>query len=205
MSSNLANTNMKQLLTFFLANLLFLSSIYAQQTKNKMNYKNIEIEIKFPGSFEEKENGSFNATIDENYVKGYFLNFEKIILFHEDDQQKYYTTENGEMIPTQHVITSTGYLSSLYVYPVLGKTALLKEVKKAFETKNAKFTYREIKEISVGKHKVFNWRTQHYKNRFEYYLLMGKTYNYLFISTPYGEKDYIEKLLLDVKFINEEK
>ncbi len=173
----------------------------AQNEEKNMVFKNNEIEIKFPGSFQEVNDKTFGNTIGETYEKGYFLDFEQKILFHEDDQEKFYTTDDGEIIPTQHVVTSSGYLSDLYIYPAINKQSLIKEIEKAFEPKDSKFNFRKHKEIKIGKLKLLNWRTEYYKNRFEYYMVLGETYFYLFVSTPYGEQEYIENILRVVKFI----
>jgi hypothetical protein len=189
----------KQIILQLLA--IAVIACHAPKSNAQMVHKNSDIEINFSGSFEEVENGSFNATIDKNY-KGYFLNFEKKILFHEDDQEKYHSTDDGEIIATQHVVTSTGYLSDLYIYKAIEKDELLEEIDRAFGQKETKFSYRKVEEVKIGELKVLNWRTQYYKNRFEYYLVVGELYYYLFVSTPYGEKEYIETLLKTVRYLN---
>jgi len=168
-------------------------------TQKVMIYKNSEIEIRFPGSYKEVEKGHFWSEINKSYVKGYFFELEKEISFHEDDQEKFYTAENGEIIETQHVITSNGYLSTLYIYPAIEKASLLAEIEKAFKPENLSVSYRKVNEVKFGDLKVLNWRTQNKKNRFEYYLVLGKIHNYLFISTPYGEQEYIENVLHNIK------
>jgi hypothetical protein len=180
-------------ITFLQIFIILVIGCQAQNDEKHMVFKNNEIEIKFPGSFEKVSNKNFGNTINETY-EGYFLDFEQKILFHEDDQEKYYTTDDGQVITTQHVVTSSGYLSDLYIYPAIDRQELIKEIEKAFEPEGAKFKFRKHKEVKIGKLKVLNWRTQQKKNRFEYYLVLGKSYHYLFVSTPYGEQEYIESI-----------
>ena len=185
--------------------MLLMSFNMSAQKKNKKNtrmiYKNDEIEISFPGSFREVEKDQFMAATNKTYESGYFYELEKKIRFHEDDQEKFYTAEDGTMIPTQHIMSSSGYLSILYIFPVVEKSVLLLEIEKAFKPEKSVVKYREVSETKINELNLLNWRTQQGKNRFEYYLLLGGRHNYLFISTAYGEKDYIENILRNTKFL----
>lgn len=55
-------------------------------------------------------------------------------------------------------------------------------------------TYSEIHGL-----RVIQWRFQAGKTRLDHYILMGKKYHYLFISSPYGSNGAIEDMLARTK------
>ena len=52
----------------------------------------------------------------------------------------------------------------------------------------------------IGGHRVIRWRFQAGKTRLDHYLLIGKKFNYLFVSSPYGSNGAIEELISRTKF-----
>lgn len=187
---------------FILLTSLILSTtiLFAQKTKKQMIYQNEEITIKFHDSYQEVEDGQFWSITNGEYTKGYFHDFLKKIRFHEDHQQKYFETEDGQIITTQHVISSDNYLSSLFIYPALEEKKLLKEIEKAFAPTDRYVSYRNAEKRKIGKVEFLNWRMQRGKSRLEHFLVLGKKFNYLFISTPYGEQEYIEDIISKIEF-----
>ncbi len=90
----------------------------------------------------------------------------------------------------------TGYLCEMHVLHVKSVQDIMYAVRKSSETKrpdrgtNRDLTYSEIYGL-----KVIQWRFQAGKTRLDHYLLLGKKYNYLFISSPYGSQGTIESVL----------
>lgn len=185
----------------FLISIILTSTIlFAQKTKKQMVFQNEEIKIMFPGSFMEAEESQFWSITNKEYTKGYFHNFSKKIRFHEDRQQKYYETEDGQRIVTQHVVSSDNYLSSMFIYPYMDEKELLKEIEKAFSPNDPYVSYRKVEKKKIEDVVFLNWRMQRGKSRLEHFLVLGKKHNYLFISTPYGEQEYIEGIISVIEF-----
>ncbi|MDF1549912.1 MAG: hypothetical protein P1P88_18940 [Bacteroidales bacterium] len=191
---------MKKFFTLLLV-LIPIVNLSCQTNNNFMLFKTEDVEIKFPGSYLELEKGSFYSVNNHDYKEGYFHTFEKEIHFCEDHAQKYETTDDGEIIPLQTVDTDDGYLCSLSILPLIEEKPLFEEIKKAFEPKGALASLIGIEKIKVNKHKVIKWKAQNGKTRLVHYMLKAKNHYYLFISSPYGDGDYVEKIISEVKLL----
>lgn len=90
----------------------------------------------------------------------------------------------------------TGFLCEMHVLrvktvaEVMNAVRAASEVKRPDRGKNRDLTYSEIYGL-----KVIQWRFQAGKTRMDHYMLLGKKYNYLFVSSPYGSNGAIEAVL----------
>lgn len=91
----------------------------------------------------------------------------------------------------------TGYLCEMHILHVQSVAEIMAAVRKSSENKrpdrgtNRNLTYSEFHGL-----KVIQWRFQVGKSRLDHYLVLGKAYNYLFVSSPYGSNGAIEEILL---------
>lgn len=95
----------------------------------------------------------------------------------------------------------TGYLCELHILPALNTGQVRALVEKAARTQRADHgrTFR-IAEEDIGAHKVVRWRFQAGKSRLDHFLVTGKKFSYLFVSSPYGSNGEIERIIRQAFF-----
>lgn len=94
------------------------------------------------------------------------------------------------------------YLSSLYIMPQKSVKELKKEIKDYIK-KNPLFQIsKKIEIIKIADKKVLKWRAQNGKTRLDHYVVFGTTYNYLFVSSPYGTNGVIENVILEMELLS---
>ncbi|MCP4354588.1 MAG: hypothetical protein GY793_02930 [Proteobacteria bacterium] len=92
-----------------------------------------------------------------------------------------------------------GYLSKMFILPyrspefvkeILGKITLMKKKHEQY----IPFSMESSEKQTMG------WRYQVGKLSFDHYVVFGKKYNYLFISSPYGSNGAIEKVIKSMNY-----
>jgi len=174
---------MRLKLTITLMVIFITTSLFAQQTTNKMIFKNDEIQITFPGEYKIDD-------VKEYHKTGYFSKSIEHIQFCKQEPQPEYV---------QQVYSESGYLCSMYILPQIEQIELEKEIKKVFEPKKALASLSELEKLTINEHAVLKWRYQIGKTRLDHYMLRTKNNYYLFISSPYGSNGYIEDIILNLK------
>ncbi len=95
----------------------------------------------------------------------------------------------------------TGFLCELHILPALGESDVLAAVQAAHEQESRKHVRNfRLETVSIGKHRVVRWRFQAGKTRLDHFMLIGKKYNYLFVSSPYGSNGAIEDIISKASF-----
>ncbi|MFO1471183.1 MAG: hypothetical protein U1F27_09115 [Turneriella sp.] len=94
-----------------------------------------------------------------------------------------------------------GYLCELHILPPATEAETLGAIEKAFAKDKRKHgSNKGLEAVTLGKHRVIRWRWQAGKSRLDHFLLIGKDFNYLFVSSPYGSNGTLEAILTRVKF-----
>ncbi|MCX7632815.1 MAG: hypothetical protein N2Z22_05740 [Turneriella sp.] len=95
----------------------------------------------------------------------------------------------------------SGFLCALYVLPPTPQLRKREELRVALAAaQNARPSKETLKEEKLGPHRVWRWRQRQGKSRFDYFLLFGKKYDYLFRSSPYGSEGKIEAIIATAKW-----
>jgi hypothetical protein len=97
-----------------------------------------------------------------------------------------------------------GYLCELHILPAQSERKTFQQVEAAHEAESRKHVRNfRLETVTIGKHRVVRWRFQAGKTRLDHFILIGKKYNYLFVSSPYGSNGSIEEIISKVVlFIN---
>lgn len=94
-----------------------------------------------------------------------------------------------------------GFLCELHILPAFTEAQALIAVKKAHAHESHKHARNSgLEAFSLGSYRVIRWRWQAGKSRLDHFLLIGKKFNYLFVSSPYGSNGTIESILNRVQF-----
>ncbi|UII74647.1 hypothetical protein LV716_10235 [Flagellimonas sp. HMM57] len=93
------------------------------------------------------------------------------------------------------------HLSSLYILPKDSKRKLLEEIELYINRHPPYKLVGGIEEVEIGNKKALKFLVKNGKTRLNHYIIFGKGYNYLFVSSPYGEdeviQDVINEMILD--------
>ncbi|MFT4600434.1 MAG: hypothetical protein ACI857_000608 [Arenicella sp.] len=84
------------------------------------------------------------------------------------------------------------HLSSLFILPQTSKKELIAEMEEYLKDNDPFQMTKEMVKVKIGNKKVMKWRIQSGKTRLDHYIVFGKNYNYLFVSSPYGSDGSIE-------------
>ena len=93
------------------------------------------------------------------------------------------------------------YLSSLYIMPKMSMKKLKEEIELYVGRHSLFQIVHKIQEIIIGDKTVLKWRAQNGKTRLDHYVVFGKDYNYLFVSSPYGTNGVIENVILEMELL----
>lgn len=89
-----------------------------------------------------------------------------------------------------------GFLCELHILPAQNESQVMKTVQAAHAAENRKHVRNfRLEAISIGNHRVVRWRFQVGKTRLDHFILIGKKYNYLFVSSPYGTNGALEDII----------
>jgi len=91
------------------------------------------------------------------------------------------------------------HLSSLYILPNISTIEFLEELKSYVKNHPPYTIVRKIENVEIGGKKVQKFRVQNGKTRLDHYVIYGKEYNYLFVSSPYGSNGVIEEVIAEMK------
>lgn len=95
---------------------------------------------------------------------------------------------------------SFGDLASLYILPKVSDKEIKKAVNKYVQDLDVFQLTKVLESIKIGEHKVWKWRYQAGKSRYDHFLLIGDTYNYLFVSSAYSAGNGgLEKIIQNLK------
>ncbi|MFO1479222.1 MAG: hypothetical protein U1F40_03360 [Turneriella sp.] len=95
----------------------------------------------------------------------------------------------------------SGYLCELHILPAQAEKQALEQVTAAHAADTRKYARNlRLEATDIGSHRVIRWRLQMGKTRLDHFLLIGKRYNYLFVSSPYGSHGALEKVIEEAKF-----
>lgn len=93
-----------------------------------------------------------------------------------------------------------GFLCELHILPAQNEREVMKTVQAAHEAESRKHVRNfRLAAVSMGGHRVVRWRFQVGKTRLDHFILIGKKYNYLFISSPYGSNGALEDIISNAK------
>lgn len=89
-----------------------------------------------------------------------------------------------------------GFLCELHILPGATEAKAMAQIQSA-HSGNKKRHVRNfrLQATDIGGHRVIHWRFQAGKTRLDHYLLIGKKFNYLFVSSPYGSNGAIEEII----------
>ncbi|MBN8221517.1 MAG: hypothetical protein J0L53_11375 [Spirochaetes bacterium] len=91
----------------------------------------------------------------------------------------------------------TGYLCEMHILHVQSVAEIMAAVRKSSEKPRAdRGTSRNLTYSEFHGLRVIQWRFQAGKSRLDHFLVLGKAYNYLFVSSPYGSNGLIEEILM---------
>ncbi|MFO1524754.1 MAG: hypothetical protein U1F16_02140 [Turneriella sp.] len=87
-----------------------------------------------------------------------------------------------------------GFLCELHIMPLISEKQVESAVTAA--QKQQKGLIHDIRAAHVmDPHPVLRWRFQAGKTRLDHFLLNGKKFSYLFVSSPYGSNGSIEEII----------
>ncbi|MFT5823502.1 MAG: hypothetical protein ACI8ZM_004764 [Crocinitomix sp.] len=196
-------------------NIIFKGSIDIIKNNNDENkeyfFRSIEI-IRF------NENEKIINSNSQHLVSEFEINLDSTDLQVDTTHKSltdYLNIDNSDTLPPiDHQISKTEtysslsnsfsyyqHLSTLYIMPKMSKKALNEEVE-SYINKDSLFQISgKIESIKIGKKKVLKWRAQNGKTRLDHYVVFGKEYNYLFVSSPYGTNGIIESIILEMEIL----
>ena len=154
-------------------------------SNNKNEFSNEEVIINFvPDGYLVKKvnNKIFNNDYFNKYNK--FFKFCKMSPLPEYMQQ-----------PS----SSDGWFCHFYVLPYEPEDKVKSFIPSMYQ-KNRFSRKFEVKTIKINKFNVLRWRYQIGKTRLEHFLVLGNQYNYLFISSPYGESSRVLQVIRTMRF-----
>lgn len=94
-----------------------------------------------------------------------------------------------------------GFLCELHILPAQPEREVLTIVEAAHKAEKRRHVRNfRLESVSVGAHRVVRWRFQVGKTRLDHLILIGKKYNYLFVSSPYGSNGTMEDIIRKVKY-----
>ena len=94
-----------------------------------------------------------------------------------------------------------GFLCELHILPGAIETKAMAQIQSAHSANKERHVRNvRLEATDIGGHRVISWRWQAGKTRLDHYLLIGKKFNYLFVSSPYGSNGAIEELISRTKF-----
>lgn len=94
-----------------------------------------------------------------------------------------------------------GFLCELHVLPAQTESRALAKIRSAHSAEARQYVrHTGLKAYELAGNRVIRWRFQAGKTRLDHYLLLGKKYHYLFVSSPYGSTGTIEAIIERVKF-----
>ena len=96
------------------------------------------------------------------------------------------------------------YLSALFIMPKMTVFKLKKEVKKYIKEDELFEITEKMEIVEIGDKEVLKWRAQNGKTRLDHYVIFGKEYNYLFVSSPYGSSGVIENVIAEMELLEKE-
>lgn len=149
-------------------------------------YSNGEIEIDFAGPFQVRiEPGStvYRDALTRSLQTVDFCQWQP----HDPEVQQVSRPESGFLCEMHilHPRSVNDWMTAIRAAAV---------AKRADRGKTFDLSYSEIYGL-----RVIQWRFQAGKTRLDHYILMGKKYHYLFISSPYGSNGAIEDVLARTK------
>lgn len=89
-----------------------------------------------------------------------------------------------------------GYLCELHILPFASETQALRAIRNAHAHESHRYARNgDLRTVEIAGHRVIRWRWQAGKSRLDHFLLIGKKFNYLFVSSPYGSNGGIEEII----------
>lgn len=170
---------------FFLPSLFFL--MLARTSVIPVVFTNEEVQIDFGGQFQRRE--SPGATLYPHRLPDPLTTVD-------------FCPWRPQPPEVQQVMRpESGYLCELHILPAATEAQALIAVKKAHSHESHKHARNSgLEAFSLGDHRVIRWRWQAGKSRLDHFLLIGKKFNYLFVSSPYGSNGTLEAILTRVQF-----
>ncbi len=94
-----------------------------------------------------------------------------------------------------------GFLCELHILPGATEAGALSQVQAAHVKESRKYVRNfALQTVTLGDHRVIRWRFQAGKTRLDHLLLIGRKFNYLFVSSPYGSHGALEEIVTRVQF-----
>lgn len=94
-----------------------------------------------------------------------------------------------------------GFLCELHILPGATEAQAMHKIQSAHANDKRRHVRNfRLQATDIGGHRVIRWRFQAGKTRLDHFLLMGRKFNYLFVSSPYGSNGAIEELISRTKF-----
>lgn len=94
-----------------------------------------------------------------------------------------------------------GFLCELHILPGATEEQAMIRINAAHANDKRRHVRNfRLQVTDIGGHRVILWRFQAGKTRLDHYLLIGKKFNYLFVSSPYGSNGAMEEIIGRVAF-----
>lgn len=94
-----------------------------------------------------------------------------------------------------------GFLCEMHILPGATEEKAMTQIQSAHaQNKEKHIRNFRLQAIEIDGHRVIRWRFQAGKTRLDHFLLIGRKFNYLFVSSPYGSNGAIEEILARTKF-----
>ena len=94
-----------------------------------------------------------------------------------------------------------GFLCELHILPGAPEAKAMAQIQSAHAGNRERHVRNFWLQVTdIGGHRVIRWRFQAGKTRLDHFLLIGRKFNYLFVSSPYGSNGTIEEILARTKF-----
>ena len=170
---------------------IFIISMYSA-TNTPANgqapvFSNEEIQINFFGEFKENISGF------KTMYQGYFSRVLRQIEFCQWQRQP---------PEVQQVMRpDSGFLCEAYILPVIDEKQAKTALKKIFLKVEKHQWNSPVKTLKIKGFSVLAWRFQAGKTRLDHFLVFGKKYNYLLVSSPYGSNGFMEKIIANMRYI----
>lgn len=88
-----------------------------------------------------------------------------------------------------------GYLCELHIFPRLSDAVMQAAIEKVQGGDKGLRRHTSAGQMTIGQHRVMHWRRELGKSRLDHYLLHGTKFSYLFVSSPYGSRGSMEKII----------
>lgn len=165
---------------------LFLLCVGFSVADQPLLYSNTEIEIDFGGPFQVRiEPGS---TVYRDALARPLQSVDFCRWQQQDPEVQQISRPESGFLCEMHIL----HPRSVNAWMTAIRAAAV--AKRTDRGKTFDLTYSEIHGL-----RVIQWRFQAGKTRLDHYILMGKKYHYLFISSPYGSNGAIEEVLARTK------